>query len=141
MQLHTLLYTSAANFKIEQSHLLSILKTAREFNTEHNITGLLLYHAPTFMQALEGDRDIIFKLFKKIALDERHTSVDLTYDEPITTRMFPNWSMGFHLIDDSNASTIEGFSLFLKDGFKDNSIEIKQTLISTFLLNFKDEVT
>ena len=92
-------------------------------------------------QALEGDRDIIFNLFKKIALDERHTSVDLTYDEPITTRMFPYWSIGFHLIHDSNASSIEGFSLFLQDGFKDNSIEIKKTLVSTFLLNFKEEVT
>lgn len=139
MALHTLLYTSVAFKDMKIGDLEEILHEAREFNTQHNITGLLLYYPRTFMQVLEGEKETIFELFDRIVCDARHTAVSLTFDEPISMRMFPDWSMGFRLLDQGHASAVEGLSRFLDEGFKKESEGLKKSVVREFLLGFKNE--
>lgn len=139
MALHTLLYTSAATRDMAATDLEGILNSSREFNARHHITGLLLYYPRSFMQVLEGEKKTIFELYDRIALDERHTAVSLTFDEPLATRLFPNWSMGFRTLVDTDTSYIEGFSRFFEEGFKDETRREKSSLVKLFLQAFKDE--
>jgi hypothetical protein len=140
MELHTLLYTSAATRDMTAKDLQGILNFSREFNSRHNITGLLLYYPRSFMQVLEGEKKIIFEVYDRILLDARHTAVHLAFDEPLITRLFPNWSMGFRLLVDTDTTSIEGFSRFFEEGFKDEDRMVKSSLIKLFLQDFKDKV-
>lgn len=139
MELHTLLYTSAAIRDMTAKDLQDILDFSREFNSRHNITGLLLYYPRSFMQVLEGEKNTIFELYDRIILDARHTAVHLAFDEPLATRQFSNWSMGFRLLADTDTTSIEGFSRFFEEDFKDKNRMIKRSLVKLFLQDFKDK--
>ncbi len=139
MALHTLLYTSAAVREMTAKDLQEILDRAREFNGQHNITGILLYYPRSFMQVLEGEKDTIFELFDRIVLDDRHTAISLAFDEPISMRIFPDWGMDFVMLEKTDAVSITGFTRFFEEGFKDKGVEVKRSLAKQFLLSFKDD--
>lgn len=141
MGLHTLLYTSAATHEMNMQEIKEILVSAREFNTKHQITGLLLYHDRTFMQVLEGEQETIHELFDSICDDDRHTSVSLTWEEAISTRTFPDWAMGFRALDEGDTERIQGYSRFFDEEFQNNAIQIKSRVIKQFLLGFREEVS
>ncbi|MCC7247558.1 MAG: BLUF domain-containing protein [Lysobacter sp.] len=90
-----LLYRSDALYRMDAADMLKLLLDARAHNIEHDITGLLLYHEDRFMQALEGPREEVEALYRRIALDSRHRNVALEFSEPEEERLFPDWQMGF----------------------------------------------
>ena len=90
-----LLYRSDALYRMDAADMLKLLLDARSYNIEHDITGLLLYHEDRFMQALEGPREAVEALYRRIALDPRHRNVALEFSEPEEERLFPDWQMGF----------------------------------------------
>ena len=111
MSIHTLLYSSVASQNFEENHLTELLDQARKFNRAHNITGLLLYHDGSFMQVLEGERQVILELFeRKIFFDERHGGVTKYFDHPIEERLFSNWSMGFKKLNNNDLASMPGYS-------------------------------
>lgn len=113
MSLYCLVYESIANQEMSDEHLKNLLATARTRNITSNITGMLLFKNGFFMQALEGEKDVIENTFDKVVKDPRHRDVLVVYKKPIEQRRFPEWEMGFNKIDDKNAELIEGFSDFL----------------------------
>ena len=64
-----LLYISEAAVDLSESELQQILETSRRNNARHNITGFLIYHAPTIFQILEGEEEEVQKLFNVIKKD------------------------------------------------------------------------
>ena len=54
MSLHCLIYTSIASQKMTDEDLKAILEKARPHNLALDITGMLLYQDPFFMQIFEG---------------------------------------------------------------------------------------
>jgi hypothetical protein len=76
---------------------------------------MLLYRDGFFIQALEGEEEVITTLFEKIKLDKRHHTVLLLYKEPITRREFPDWTMGFELLTGDSFDKLEGFSQFMQN--------------------------
>ena len=66
MPLHCLVYCSVATQKMTDKHLKSLLVKTRQNNQRRNITGLLLYLDPYFLQILEGDKNDVESLFHKI---------------------------------------------------------------------------
>ena len=83
----------------EQSDLLQdlndIFLTARQFNNQHHIHGVLYYAQGQFFQCLEGEQSILEELFEKIAQDPRHTQIIRFANQPIQRVHFMKWSMKY----------------------------------------------
>jgi len=73
----------------------SILASARRYNPQHGITGALFCDGSNYVQVLEGEASVVDTLFLHINDDPRHDDVVLLMREPIETRMFADWAMGF----------------------------------------------
>ncbi|MDA0330253.1 MAG: BLUF domain-containing protein [Gemmatimonadetes bacterium] len=91
-----LLYASRGVEPINQSVLDSILQQSRAQNAEMGITGVLCAYEDGngFLQALEGGRSEVNRLYNKIVCDDRHTDVVLLDYAEIHERRFANWRMG-----------------------------------------------
>lgn len=89
-----LLYVSSTDRELDAESVASILASSRKNNLALSVTGLLLHIDGGFMQVLEGEKQVVEKLYSRIAADRRHwdTQVLLTRDEP---PVFKDWSMGF----------------------------------------------
>jgi hypothetical protein len=72
MSLYCLVYTSIANQKMSDDNLKDLLKKSRAKNERKNVTGMLLYLDPFFIQILEGEEAIVNESFNIIKQDSRH---------------------------------------------------------------------
>lgn len=114
---YQLIYISAANHDFTEEELEELLRAARENNRSLDVTGMLLFHEGSFIQALEGDQLVVENLYKKIGTDVRHVETKVLYRGMVDDRDFKNWSMGFYRSNQSSAANLEGFHQFLKTGF------------------------
>lgn len=71
----------------------SILKTAQAYNRKHGITGVLCQGQGVYLQALEGERTEVNRLYAHIFADQRHANVEMVHCESITERRYSDWSM------------------------------------------------
>src|ERR1700734_2023146 len=69
----SLLYLSEGSVPFSQADLRELLRKANENNSKLGITGLLLFKGENFLQVLEGERETVLALYKKITQDPRHT--------------------------------------------------------------------
>lgn len=88
----------------------SILTTARQHNAECGVTGVLVYGEGVFLQALEGGRSAVSKLYGTIQRDDRHKDVELLSFEEISQRRFGGWTMGLVDVARVNASVLLKYS-------------------------------
>jgi hypothetical protein len=72
-----------------------ILHCSRRNNLAAGITGALMFNAGVFAQVLEGDRARVEAIFERIQGDLRHAESTVMEFEPVESRGFPDWSMGF----------------------------------------------
>lgn len=114
-------YTSISKQKWSDDQLKNMLKKARDKNESQNITGMLLYLDPFFIQILEGEEFLVNDLFNKIKEDSRHYKVSLIYKKPIEDRSFADWTMGFNVLSEEKIADIEGFSDFFANPAADYS--------------------
>ena len=89
-----LLYASRVAPTVNPEALSAIMRSSRTNNPKSGVTGVLCCSDGIFMQALEGGRSVVSKLFQKIASDPRHTDVVLLSYEEISERRFAGWAMG-----------------------------------------------
>ncbi|MBL8132415.1 MAG: BLUF domain-containing protein [Anaerolineae bacterium] len=132
----SLVYVSFAAHDLSDEELKDILKVARETNQQLGITGMLLYRDGFFIQVLEGDEDKVKALFARIAADPRHRNVLTVHTGQVESRRFPDWTMGFNKLSDSDLDQLPGFTDFLSrpdDGtlFTQNSDRVL-TLLDSF---------
>lgn len=111
--LYRLAYFSSALQKFSKLQLLELLNKARDKNASLGITGMLLYKDGNLMQMIEGEEAALHSLFKRINNDARHRQILVIFDEPSNERLFADWSMGFHDLDDPALETLPGFSPFM----------------------------
>ena len=91
-----LFYVSSARQDLKYEEILHIVEKAREYNTLHGVTGVLLYKGGIFLQLLEGEESDIRKVFdEKIKADKKHSNIIEIFFAPAKERLFQNWSMGF----------------------------------------------
>ena len=107
-----LLYASRAVDGIDDAFLKSIFESSRANNLEHGITGVLCAHAGSgvFIQALEGGRKAVNRLYGNIVRDDRHADVTLLEYTEIEERRFASWSMGNVDLNKVNRSSILRYS-------------------------------
>ncbi|MEO8309743.1 MAG: BLUF domain-containing protein [Caldimonas sp.] len=71
----------------------SILRKAYTWNSQNDITGVLCEGQGVFLQALEGERGKVTRLYARISADPRHQDLELIHCESITQRRYGEWSM------------------------------------------------
>jgi hypothetical protein len=132
MPLYCLVYTSIASQKMSDNDLKYFLQIIRHKNELRQVTGMLLYLDPFFIQALEGEEAVVNQLFDVIKKDSRHNKVSLIYKKPIGERHFADWTMGFSKISHKDIETLDGFSDFLQkpsiEFFKRSDNEVDELL-------------
>lgn len=88
-----LIYTSVQKPGFDRQAFKLLCEQAALNNRRLGIEGLLLCNGVEFMQCLEGPRDAVAAVYKKITQDSRHTDIRLLVSEPTSTLYFKNWSM------------------------------------------------
>ena len=83
----------------------AILQQSHHWNTQHDITGVLCEGQGVFLQAIEGERANVTRLYSRIAADARHTALELIHCESITDRRYSGWSMARVRLSDIDPET------------------------------------
>ncbi|MGP1272549.1 MAG: BLUF domain-containing protein [Phycisphaerales bacterium] len=89
-----LVYRSAALHPFTEAGLLALQAEAATKNAKLGVTGFLLYHHDAFVQLIEGPDEAIGALIDRIRADSRHREVVVLFDERVSERAVPAWSMG-----------------------------------------------
>lgn len=96
MSIFQLVYLSRTIDLLSGSELDDILEVSHFNNKGKDITGILLYVDGNVIQLLEGDEYEVQKLYRKISQDHRHDGLIVLFQGFAETRLFPDWSMGYH---------------------------------------------
>jgi hypothetical protein len=137
LPLFTLIYTSRAVRPFSVDELNELLDRARSFNQRHEITGMLVHLAGTFMQALEGPKESVNELFsERILRDRRHGLIEVVAKGPIRDRKFGDWTMAFKNLD-LVKNRPEGFSEYLEKGFTTELASKNKAVAPAILNSFK----
>ena len=113
-QLTELVYVSRATRLMSQKELVEMLVHARATNHQYDVTGLLLYKDLSFIQLLEGPRASVEKIYASIEQDVRHFNVKRLLQNPIESRRFPEWAMGFQSLNKTDLENVEGYTEFIE---------------------------
>jgi len=100
MKLIRLIYASAARTEMSYAELTAVLRTAEAHNGQNGITGILCYGNGMFLQALEGEREVVNALYNRIVADRRHERCEILRYGRIATRRFEQWKMKYVGLDD-----------------------------------------
>jgi len=92
-----LIYSSKEKQEFTAAELKKLLRNARLRNHHVGVTGVLVYQAGTFLQALEGEDDALRTIFARIEKDPRHGDINILHRTLSLgkRRLFGDWSMGF----------------------------------------------
>ncbi len=129
-----IVYVSFSKKSLSEDEIFKLLTEVRAKNKARDVTGLLLYNNEAFIQVIEGEKGTIHNLFEIIKKDTRHENVVKLLEEPIESRAFPDWSMGFQKITKKETSEIKGFSDFMLSDNPEEKIK-KTTTDVIYLLN------
>ncbi len=111
--MYTILYTSKEKCELGFKEIESMLLTARVFNHANGITGCLIHHKGSFIQLIEGEKDVVQNLYDKIKKDKRHYQIRELFSGLSIERLFKNW----YMVDDDIYSSYK-FSITKKELFK-----------------------
>ncbi len=117
MTLIHIIYVSTAVHEMSDTDLAEILEVSRQENLKFGITGMLLYRQGHFIQVLEGESQFVNRVMERIKLDSRHHSVMILERYVIPARDFADWSMGFHIVSDTDIYLHPGFVDFFSPSF------------------------
>jgi hypothetical protein len=78
-----------------RADIAQLLRGAQMRNMNLDITGLLLQVDNRFIQYLEGPREAVTGLLRRIQQDPRHHHFEQLFEGPVAVRLFQDWSMAF----------------------------------------------
>ena len=100
-ELSFIIYISRSHKKLEKLELVDLCAKSAAKNLKLNITGLLLCVGNSFVQVLEGQKEIVQDLYNKISKDPRHTQCRILFEGTTPERLFSQWNMNFLQMDDA----------------------------------------
>ena len=130
-------YASAAVEPFTGEKLVELLSAARRNNAALGVTGMLLYHEGSFLQILEGEREVVEDLYDRIAADPRHVEPLLLFRHEEHPRSFGDWTMGFHELLSGGVEPPPGLNRFLQTGVSGLAVEDGERIYEV-LLGFRD---
>jgi hypothetical protein len=105
-----LIYASEITIPLTASAVQEIVDKARKANQRRQLTGMLTFDSRSFLQVLEGSREVVSDVFCRIAADPRHQRVQILESVSVDERQFASWSMGFAAADAPGHETFLRFS-------------------------------
>ena len=93
-----LTYISSARPGIGQDDVNQILTVSRRNNGTNRITGMLIHDGRRFLQALEGDPELVERTFARIRADHRHRAIVALSHREVAVREFGEWAMACHIV-------------------------------------------
>jgi Sensors of blue-light using FAD len=93
--MYALSYTSSATHRPATQELEALLIDAREFNASVTVTGALLIWDQSFFEYFEGPQNAVDEVYERIKRSRLHRDIIQLLYEPIDTRYFNQWYMGF----------------------------------------------
>ena len=135
--IYSIIYVSSAIEPFSNEQLVDLLALARAKNSEKHITGMLLYHDGDFMQVIEGEKNAVLTLFAKLCLDPRHQNVMTLMEGEVEARSFSEWSMGFKVLSDDAAASLDGFDDFMKNPLSEEPLSGTSDKAKIMLRSFK----
>lgn len=130
------LYVSTAASLMSGPDLQELLRVARARNQMKGISGLLLYRSGNFLQYFEGPPGAVHTLNENIKRDPRHYGIITVHEGSLGARQFGAWSMGFDDLTGIDPERMEGFSDFLRSGFRDQIVLRDMPFMLRFLEHF-----
>ena len=109
--MYRLVYMSKAAHKMDDRELDQISTVARTNNAKIDVTGLLVYVGDTFFQVLEGPQPAVESVYNKVFEDDRHHRARILQQRVVTCRRFPDWTMGFCRLHETDENTEQFFEL------------------------------
>ena len=112
-----------------------ILMQSRKNNPKLAVGGVLYFSNNHFFQCLEGEQDVVNKVYQKISTDPRHINIQTLLVKRIGNRQFSNWSMKYVASEDNVTRLLKqkGMSEF-------NPYEFDEAMIEEVLNLFTSEV-
>lgn len=104
--LRSIVYVSCATRTLDQIALNELLANAQYRNARDEITGCLLYCDGNFIQLIEGPNEPLLRLYTSICADARHSSIYQIVNEPVASREFSGWAMGYSSADLQDFTTL-----------------------------------
>ena len=108
--LHQIVYVSKPTRSMTPGDLRELLIKARINNHFKDVTGMLLVDDDSFLQVLEGPKEAVMALYRKIERDPRHTQCITVAERPIPQRDFGGWSMGLAHIEGQHMKSLPGLT-------------------------------
>jgi Sensors of blue-light using FAD len=91
-----IVYTSTANHEFSALDIERLVAGARARNKAIGVTGMLLFHDGTFLQAIEGEQRAVNEVFASIQRDARHRDIAVLHRGPgFEQRVFGDGPLGF----------------------------------------------
>ncbi len=110
-----LVYSSRMTKMCGPQELADIMEASRKNNDISGITGALCYASCGFLQCLEGSRQNVNEIYRRIVNDPRNDQVTLLSYSSIDDRLFGRWSMAYVRADTVDRSILLQHGL--NDGF------------------------
>lgn len=134
--MYYLIYLSTAVKPMSYQQLATLLQQCRDNNQKHGITGMLLYQSGTFMQMLEGEKQMVLDIYDDIKKDARHTGCHLVLAGDIEARNFEDWSMGFFNMD--KVGELPKYKEYIKQNLALRSFEADSQDAYEFMVMFNN---
>ncbi|MFK7921536.1 MAG: BLUF domain-containing protein [Bacteroidia bacterium] len=107
--MYQIVYLSSATRPFSEQDLNNLLEECHFNNTQNRITGILVYLDASIIQLIEGDEYEVQRIFRKIQADDRHKGIITLYSGKAQERLFPNWSMAYKML--SQSEFVEGLGV------------------------------
>ena len=139
MSLSHLIYLSSLDAE-SVSEVPEIVRVSVRNNTVSDITGMLLCYDRNVIQVLEGDRQAVDQVFKRIERDSRHSGIMVLINREIETRHFSAWSMGYYQLSGADLAAFPDIATIFK--YAPNEIEARARpgLALILLKSFSDNL-
>ena len=131
-------YVSRATEPMRAGQLLALLQQCLTNNAGNGVTGMMFYGNETFLQALEGDADVVDRLLDTIRRDLRHKELQVLRRRPIEQREYQNWGMGFMRVSTDELRQVPGLGDFGKGDFNLMHLVQHQTIAQNLLQHYRD---
>jgi len=88
------IYISSRTDPMDPMLVRDIAIEASQTNRTLGVSGILMAVGSSFLQVLEGQKDVVETLLDKIGRDSRHKDIRVIYQGALPDRIFGQWSMG-----------------------------------------------